>query len=352
MSVRARAQGIEASAQARALLGARVALAGIAVIVLGAIACGSPQKVKLAPSGDDRDEGAGELAHAAQKFQTADGDEPGFASEQRPARNYDYDGAYGGDPYGGDPYGGFGGDPYGGTGYANWRPPQWSYSVPNRMPRYTVSVGLTGAIEGTVTWNGQLPARVTSACGPIENPTVHVSKDKAVRGVVVYIEKVTVGRSTPYYSKPAAVGGMLAKRGCALVPATQIVAPLPASVAINGDTTRTKLRVGKTTQDLQEGGLVQVEVKAGVTKVDGEDGKLAAAWVLGLETPYYAITDDDGHFRLDELNPGTYEITFWQAPVASASRDGTWSYGQPIVVKRTVKVDSKTTKMTVALPAR
>ena len=131
------------------------------------------------------------------------------------------------------------------------------------------------------------------------------------------------------------------------------VAPLPASVSINGDTTRTKLRIGKTTTaDLQEGGLVQVEVKAGVTKIDGEDGKLAAAWVLGLETPYYAITDDDGRFRLDELSPGTYELTFWQPPVASANRDGTWTYGSPIVVKRSVKVDAKTAHVSVSLPAR
>jgi len=320
------------------------------VIAIGAIACGATQRVPLAPPGDDKDDGAGELAHAALKFQTSEDAEPGFV-EQRATRSYDYDG-YGGDPYGGDPYGGFGGDPYGGSGYANWRPPQWSYNVPNRMPRYTVSVGLPGAIEGTVTWNGQLPAKVSSACGPIDNPTLRVTKDKAVRGVIVYIEKVTVGRSTPYYSKPASVGGMLAKRGCALVPAAQIVAPLPASVSINGDATRTKLRIGKATQDLQEGGLVQVEVKAGVTKIDSEDGKLAAAWVLGLETPYYAITDDDGRFRLDELSPGTYELTFWQPPIASANRDGTWTYGSPIVVRRSVKVDNKTARVSVSLPAR
>ncbi|HEY5921686.1 MAG TPA: hypothetical protein VIV11_08440 [Kofleriaceae bacterium] len=323
---------------------------GIA-IVIGTVACGASQRAPLAPSGDDKDDGAGELAQAALKFQTSEDAQPGFV-EQRATRAYDYENGYGGDPYGGNPYGGFGGDPYGGTGYANWRIPQWSYNVPNRMPRYSVSVGLTGAIEGAVTWNGQLPAKSSSACGPIDNPTLRVSKDKEVRGVVVYIEKVTVGRSTPYYSKPATVGGMLAKRGCALVPAVQIVAPLPGSVAINGDTTRTRLRVGTKSHELQEGGLVQLEIKAGVTKIESEDGKTAAAWVLGLETPYYAITDDTGRFRLDELSPGTYELTFWQPPVATANRDGTWTYGQPIIVKRSVKVDAKTAHVSVALPAR
>jgi hypothetical protein len=326
---------------------ARVAL----MIVVGAIACGGSQKTTLAPTGDDKDDGAGELARAAHKFETSEDTEQGF-NEQRAARAFDYDNAYGGDPYGGDPYGGFGGDPYGGAGYANWRMPQWSYNVPNRMPRYSISVGLSGAIEGTVTWNGQVPPKLSSACGPIDNPTLRVSKDKAVRGVIVYIDKVTVGRNTPYYSRPATVGGLLAKRGCTLVPAAQIVAPLPGSVAIHGDTQRTKLRVGKTTHELQEGGLVQVEIKGGVTKIEPEDPKLAAAWVLGLDTPYYAITDDGGRFRIDELAPGSYEVMFWQPPVANLQRDGTWTYGAPIVVKRSVKVTSKTTRVNVALPAR
>lgn len=322
----------------------------IAVIAIGAIACGGSQRTPLSSAGDDRDDGAGDLARASLKLQTPADDEQESFVEQRATRSFE---AGYGDPYGGDPYGGgFGGDPYGGAGYANWRMPQWSYNVPNRMPRYNVSVGLAGAIEGTVTWNGQLPAKSSSVCGSIDNPTLRVSSDKAVRGVIVYIEKISVGRATPYYSRPAGVGSVLAKRGCALVPAAQIVAPLPGSIAIHGDTQRTRLRIAGKTHELQEAGLVQVEVKAGVTKVESEDGKVAAAWVLALDTPYYAVTDDSGRFRLDELAPGTYEITFWQPPVATANRDGSWSYGAPIVIKRSVKVDAKTVHLSVALTSR
>lgn len=328
------------------------------VIVLLAIACG-PQRAPLSSKpGDDHDEGAGMLARASLRFHTPADDAPQGFADQRPVRAYDHDEAYGygygygGAVYGGSAYGGFGGSAYGGIGYAGWRLPQWSYNVPNRMPRYNVRLGLPGSIEGTVTWNGQLPAKVASRCGPIDNPTLRVSRDKAVRGVIVYIDKVAVGRSTPYYSRPTSVGGMLAKRGCALVPAAQIVAPLPGSIAVHGDAQRTKLRIGGKTHELQEAGLVQVEVKSGVTKVESEDGTLAPAWVLGLDTPYFAITDEAGRFRLDELAPGTYELTFWQPPIATANRDGTWSYGAPIVVKRTVKVTGRTTHVSVALPGR
>ncbi|NVB81993.1 MAG: hypothetical protein HOV81_26665 [Kofleriaceae bacterium] len=324
-------------------------LAGLVVALL--IACGGAQHTELAPAGSEKDEGAGELARASLDLRTPDStDDSAFAD--RPSRSRDY--GYGGDIYGGDPYGG---NPYGGTSYANWRAPQWNYATPNRTPRYQVSAGLPGSLEGTVTWSGQLPPKVTTPCGVIDNPTARVTSDKRVRGALVYIEKVRIGRVTPYYSRPITVGGVLAKHGCTLGPAAQIVTPLPASVAINGDSQRSRIRVAPPTGeakvlDLQEGGLVQAEIKPGVTKIDAEDGKLAAAWVIGLESPYYAITDDNGHYYIDELAPGTYEVTFWQPPIASLAANGTWTYGAPIVVKRSVKVDNRTTTLSVALSGR
>jgi hypothetical protein len=71
--------------------------------------------------------------------------------------------------------------------------------------------------------------------------------------------------------------------------------------------------------------------------------------VIALDTPYFAITDDTGRYRIDELATGTYDVTFWQPPIASISRDGTWSYTAPIVVKRKVTVGSKPAQLSVTL---
>jgi hypothetical protein len=206
-----------------------------------------------------------------------------------------------------------------------------------------------------------------------------VSTDKRVRGVIVYIEKIEVGRATPYYTRPASVGGVLAKHSCTLSPAVQIVAPLPGSIEIHGDATKAKIKItpppvtkdskpiemidpdtgelttaapksrDPKTQEMEEGGLIIAEVQDGVTRVDGDDGKLGAAWVLGLDTPYFAITDDSGRYRIDELAAGTYDVTFWQPPIASVGRDGNWTYSAPIVTKRKVTVGSKTAQLSVTL---
>jgi hypothetical protein len=71
--------------------------------------------------------------------------------------------------------------------------------------------------------------------------------------------------------------------------------------------------------------------------------------VIGLDTPYYALTDDRGRFRLDELATGTYEVTVWQPPVPALA-GGALVYGAPIVAKRTVRVEgARTARLDVAL---
>jgi hypothetical protein len=317
----------------------------LAVVVL--VACGgTPQRAPLVPAGDQHDDGAGLLARASSSLAIGDTDDTSYTQR-----------AFGGASYGGSAYGGavYGGSAYGGATYAGWLPPQWSYNAPNRIPHYNVIAGLTGSIEGTVTWPGARPPKITSACGLIDNPSVHVGSDHGVRGVLVYIAKVSIGRPMPYFSRPAGIGGVVAKHGCVLAPAAQLVMPLPTSVAIHGDPTRARVRVttpaGATKAiELEEAGRALVELAPGITRIDADDGKLAAAWVIAIDSPYYAITDDTGRFRLDELSAGTYDVTFWQPPIASATPAGVMSYGAPIVVHRTVKVETaKSSKLSVSL---
>lgn len=319
-----------------------------------AAACGGRATPAVNKAGDQQDEGAGELAKASIQLTLG-----GLDRAQAPGEDARRPRTYGGDSYGGGAYGGamYGGDPYGGAGYAGWTVPQWSYTPPTRLPRYNMASNLSGAVEGVVTWTGQRPARLATACGTIDNPTLRVGEGRGMRGVIVYIEKVSVGRPMPFYGKPASVGGVVAKHGCALLPAAQIVSPLPASVTIHGDGARARVRatVGAAAPkayELQEGGIVQVELKPGTTVIDGADGKLAPAWVLALDTPYYALTDDTGHFRIDELATGTYDVAFWQAPIASSGPGGTITFGAPVLVHRSVHVDAgRTAKLDVAMPA-
>jgi hypothetical protein len=220
--------------------------------------------------------------------------------------------------------------------------PNWSTppAVHRTYPRHRQVTGLGGAIEGTITWKGALPAKRATPCGP--QALVRVGDNRGITGVVIYIEQVKTGRTMPSDGRSAMVGGAIVKKGCLLLPTAQIVTPLPAALSLHGDATKTRLRVTAPTGpvrqvELQEGGRGAVTVAPGVTRIDTEDGTLSAAWVLGLDAPYFAITDDKGQFRIDELAPGTYEVTVWHPPLANDGA-GPLIYGAPIVTKRSVTV--------------
>ena len=321
--------------------------------LLGALSCGGPAKHQpLYAAGTERDDGHGILARASSHLMT---DDDG-AAPALPARNPNprrYEGAVGGDTYGGDAYGG---SPYGGATYATYVPAQWSYPSVNRMPHYQQQVGLSAAIEGTISWRGAIP-KVTSSCGTID--PLAISAERGVGGALVYIEKFTTGRVLPYTAgeqRPALVGGVVVKRGCVFAPTTQVVNPLPAQLAIHGDATRTRISIttpGTTAvakpTELEEAGRVALQLKLGVTRVEAEDRSLGAAWIVGVDTPYFAVTDDAGRFRIDELAPGSYDVTIWQPPVPTVSA-GKLVYGAPITVHRTIRVDTaKTARLDVSL---
>jgi hypothetical protein len=325
----------------------RAVLPGLCAI---AVACGSSPP-PLHSAGSDGDEGHGVLGQQSIQLLTPEGEveveETEEARRAREYRGYDYDyedrieensAAFGGDAYGGSVYGGY-----------VVRP--WPASPPRRAPDYAMEANLSGAVEGTITWRGAVPAKLTTKCGAIE--PLRVNKDQGLAGVVVYIESVKTGRVVEDYDHPIVVGGTVAKRGCSLVPAAQVAAPVPSPVELHSDAGPTKLKVSVGTKsdvyELQAAGHRPYRLDSGTARIEAEDGTLGAAFVVGLRTTYYAITDERGHYRLDELAPGTYELTFWQAPLPKLV-DGALTYGAPTLTKRKVTVaKSKTAKLDVAL---
>ena len=320
-----------------------VVMTARAALVLATLAaCGSHQRSRMYPAGSDKDDGYGDLARISAHLFIGDGSDAPLAPHHHRARP----GAYGGDPYGGAAYAG-NDDP----DTDDALDPAGITTAP--PPRYTPEVGLTGAIEGTVTWRGPLPTPLTTACGAIPGP--RVAANRAAGGVLVYIEHVDVGRTLPtLVGRPVSVGGIIAKRGCALGPPVQILTPLPAELTIHGDATFARLRVappgGPRVLELQPAGRVVLPAEPGLTRIEADDGSLAAAWVIASDTPYYAITDDRGRFRLNELAAGTYDVTFWRPPLATLT-GGKLVYGAPGVVRRSIRVDAaRPAHLDVALP--
>jgi hypothetical protein len=314
-------------------------MASRAVLVIAAGAACSHHAPAMYAAGSARDDGYGDLAQKSASLLTSEDAAPRAPRHHHRSHN--------GEPYGGDPYAGMysdEGDDEPAESAPRPRTAMWSQLHTRNAPRESPATGLTGAIEGTVTWRGAAPPALTTACGTIDQPSVRVAGDGAIAGVLVYIEHVDAGRAIPSYSRPASVGGLVSKRGCALAPALQIVTPLPAGFAIHGDPHDVTLRLtppalASRAIALEAAGRVVVQAQPGITRVEAEDGSLAAAWIVAVDTPYYAITDDAGHFRLDELAAGSYDVSFLR-PATPTQRDGKLAYGAPVIVHRAIKIDA------------
>jgi hypothetical protein len=84
---------------------------------------------------------------------------------------------------------------------------------------------------------------------------------------------------------------------------------------------------------------VTLPAQPGVTRLEAADGSIAAAWLIASSSPYYALTDDDGRFRIEELAPGTYDLTIWRPALPTVS-GGKLVYGAPVTTHRSLRVDA------------
>jgi hypothetical protein len=341
----------------RGVLGALIGMAG-------AFACSTTRTTsgpKLPTAGSSSDDGTGMLAAwsrgggRGQHSCTGEDCEDGNGYGGYYGDDY-YDGYYGNDYYGyygGDIYGYGGGYYGGGYGYGYGYYNQQYIQPPQPTDAYSANNVLNGGtIEGTVTWKNApaTPATVTSSCDrAVPNPTLQRTSTGGVGNTLVYLADISFGKVH------AALGGTLEQRGCTLSPHMQLAAPIGVVMQIaNQDTTPQNLLVrpvgdGAERRDskieLSLGSMKIREVPllySGIYQVTSEENPAGLAWIVVPRHPYYAITDSDGHFRLDDVPPGEYTLVAWHEPVAapgeSGKETGDLSGRTPIELRMKVKV--------------
>jgi plastocyanin len=67
------------------------------------------------------------------------------------------------------------------------------------------------------------------------------------------------------------------------------------------------------------------------------------AWLVLHDSPYFAVTDERGAFRIDEIPPGTYRVTMWHEGFRArgVDKDGRLAYGEPRTVTRQVTIGAR-----------
>jgi hypothetical protein len=192
--------------------------------------------------------------------------------------------------------------------------PSYAYEV--------AAVSNGGKIEGKVTFNGTVPTKKIiptkdkEVCGgPRDEPQILVGPDKGVEEAIVYIKGIPKGKE---WGKPDKTP-VLDQEKCKFRPTVQIIRPGPIEIMSSDPILhnthgfygkRTAFNLGlsnkgdRVTRELERPGMVRVECDA--------HGWMLA-WIYVADSPYYALTKNDGSFSITDVPPGDYTVVATQA---------------------------------------
>jgi hypothetical protein len=229
-----------------------------------------------------------------------------------------------------------------------------------------VELQKSGTITGRVSFAGpipRLPSLVISkdqeVCGETAPPQMLVvaPQDRGVKDTVIALQGIAQGKAPPTH-KPT-----LDNRGCTMIPRVQAVMVGTELVIQNSDpflhTTRGRLPDFKQAFNLVfPKGTPAKEQKIrvpGVIAVTCDTHAHMRAFVLSFEHPYFAVTDADGRFAINQVPPGSYTLTAWHEGwrILEYDQDGRPKYEEPHVMAAEVTVMAgKTSDIEFQLAAR
>jgi hypothetical protein len=184
------------------------------------------------------------------------------------------------------------------------------------------TVTAVGTVRGTIKLDGPPPSDSTTItkdeeiCGTKASSAYNASA-KGLGGAIVWIVEPKTGKPLPMEKRT-----QLSSEKCALDPRVQAVVVGTTVNVFNDDKLIHRLvflRAG-TNDTLQvlryfnDGQVVPSEKLAktpGVVEVRCVQHPWTHAYIAVFDHPYFAVTDDDGSFKIDSLPPGTYTANVW-----------------------------------------
>ena len=186
-----------------------------------------------------------------------------------------------------------------------------------------VKVSNGGSISGAVKYVGDVPQiemfsvdKDKKVCGHEPKPSEEliISKGKGIKNVFVYIKKIASGKSFEKHSG----NFILNQKNCRFDPHILIVSTGAGVDLLNNDNVLHNLHSWSTKNKPFNQGttLDQVLTREFSWKerimVTCDIHSWMSSWIIVVENPYFALTDKNGKFKIDNIPPGSFELIAWQ----------------------------------------
>ncbi|MFQ5798014.1 MAG: carboxypeptidase regulatory-like domain-containing protein [Bacteroidota bacterium] len=206
-------------------------------------------------------------------------------------------------------------------------------SVHAQYKPVTVSDG--GAIAGKVKFVG-MPTieklevgKDTRHCGIAKtSPRLNVDKSGGVKNAVVMLIDIKKGKAIDVPAK-----AVIDQKGCEYIPHVQAVSVGTQLEVVNSDAIlhnvhgynpqgRTLFNIAQPIKGQRTSSKRMRLKEPGVYSFACDAGHIwMSAFVVVVEHPYFAVTDEKGTFKIENVPPGTYKIKMWHEGFSIVKKD-------------------------------
>ena len=197
---------------------------------------------------------------------------------------------------------------------------------------FTISVMMLNAatIKGTISYAGtnkkpkSLKMDSDPVCGvyhemPPAKEDFVLDENNNFKNVIVWLKDVAFSGDLPSNSIT------IDQKGCMYVPHVNTVTTNQKVLIKNSDKTlhnvNSKSNINESFNSAQPAGVPDIEKQFTSPEspfyIKCDVHPWMKAWVMVSDHPYFAITDKNGNYQIDNVPTGTYEIMFWQEKLSN-----------------------------------
>ena len=193
-----------------------------------------------------------------------------------------------------------------------------------------ISSSLAGTLSGRVNFDGKAPKKKTlrldadPICGaahkePPYRQSFILNKDGYIKNVMIYLKDIK------YDGKIPENHAVLDKNGCIYSPHVQGMMVGQELLIKNSEATLHNIH-GLPTINSEFNFAMPKVVKEKAIKIDKPEHPIyikcdvhpwMKAWVMVSGHPYFAITDENGYYKIDNVPPGKYEVVLGNEAVST-----------------------------------